>query len=127
MVIGAFGPWIKATAPLIGSLTVSGTDGSNDGWGVVVLAPLGALFLYAAQGAFTRTSRLFTSLLALASGAAAAAICIYDRGRINDVPADVAQTALVSVGWGLNLALAASCVFTVTASTLLFRRASRTS
>src|SRR5262249_16990904 len=42
MVLGAFGPWLKG--PL--GLSVSGTDGSNDGWLVVAVAVLAALFLF---------------------------------------------------------------------------------
>ena len=38
MLIGAFGPWVKAFA-----FTVSGTDGSNDGWIVVVAALFGGV------------------------------------------------------------------------------------
>jgi len=49
--------------------------------------------------------------LALAAGVAAAATTIYDRGNLSDVPEDVEGTGLVSIGWGLNLALGASLVF----------------
>jgi hypothetical protein len=47
MVVGAFGPWVKALG-----IGVSGTDGSNDGWIVVGTALVGGiLFLGLARTA----------------------------------------------------------------------------
>src|SRR5207245_10709136 len=47
MAVGAFGPWVKAFA-----ISVSGTDGSNDGWVV-----LGAAVVGAGLAAVTRANR----------------------------------------------------------------------
>jgi hypothetical protein len=120
MLIGAFGPWLKVSAAFLGSVSVSGTDGGNDGWIVVAASLVGAFLFYAALISSTRTSRIFTGVLALAAGAAALATCIYDRNRLSDPPAEVSEGALISIGWGLNLALAASAVFVVTTGITAF-------
>src|SRR5262245_36247760 len=73
MVVGAFGPWIKALGQSVG-----GTDGSNDGWLVVAVAVLGALAFYAI--------RKFrgSAILALLGGIAGIAVTAYDRSNIQD-------------------------------------------
>ncbi|HVC85788.1 MAG TPA: hypothetical protein VNC40_00030 [Gaiellaceae bacterium] len=99
MAIGAFGPWVKALGQSVG-----GTDGSNDGWLVVAAAAIGGLLFYATRS--TRAAGIWTLL----AGAAGLAVTVYDRNniqnKINQSGAFV--KALASVGWGLNLALAAS-------------------
>jgi hypothetical protein len=104
MLIGAFGPWVKALAQSVG-----GTDGSNDGWLVVAAAVIGSLLFYA-----SRTSRS-AGVFVLLAGAAGLGITLYDR---NNIQSKIDQggalvKAFASVGWGLNLALIASASMTV--------------
>src|SRR5438270_335621 len=97
MVVGAFGPWLKVLGQ-----SVSGTDGSNDGWLVVAAAVIGGLLYYA-----TRDSR-GGAVWALIAGIAGIAVTLYDRSNVQnalDKSGAFAQ-ALVQIGWGLNLALA---------------------
>ena len=99
MLIGAFGPWVKAL-----TISASGTDGSNDGWIVVGAAVIGGgLFL------LTRSAKI-AGLWTLVGGLAGAATAIHDRNQISHMISSdggLAQ-ALVQVGWGLNLAMIAS-------------------
>lgn len=98
MVVGAFGPWAKALG-----LTVSGTDGSNDGWLVALCGGIGLALLLVAQ---PRRRALYGCLLA---GVAGLAVTVYDRNKISDAAADAGPFgSLVEVGWGLNLAMVAS-------------------
>ena len=107
MVVGAFGPWVKALGQSVG-----GTDGSNDGWLVVAAAVIGGLLFYA-----TRTHRA-AAVWALFGGIAGLAVTLYDRSNVqNEIDKGGAfAQALVQVGWGLNLALAASVSMTVAAA-----------
>jgi 4-amino-4-deoxy-L-arabinose transferase-like glycosyltransferase len=108
MVIGAFGPWAKA--PL--GVTVSGTDGSNDGWLVVGAAAVGALFLWARARSRSRGPCLVIGLV----GGGALAVSVHDRTHISNL------NALISVGWGLNLDLVASALLVVMAALLMVYR-----
>jgi hypothetical protein len=100
MAIGAFGPWIKG--PL--GISVSGTDGSNDGWIVVVCAVVAALLLY--EYVVHNGGRLLP-LLALVAGIAATATTIYDRNNVSD-KLKFQGTQIGQIGWGLNAAMVAS-------------------
>src|SRR5436309_14409061 len=71
MVIGAFGPWVKALGQSVG-----GTDGSNDGWLVVAAAVIGGLLFYA-----TRTHRT-AGVWALLGGIGGVAVTLYDRSQV---------------------------------------------
>jgi hypothetical protein len=107
MVVGAFGPWVKALGQ-----SVSGTDGSNDGWFVVAAAVIGGLLFYA-----NRAHRA-AGVWALLGGIAGVGITLYDRSNVQnaiDKGGAFAQ-ALVQIGWGLNLALAASASMAVAAA-----------
>ena len=123
MLVGSFGPWVKVSAAFF-SVSVSGTDRSNDGWLVVAAALVGALVFYAALLSSTKTTRIFTGLLATGAGVLGSAVCIYDRNQLSDAlskaPPEVRQSALLAIGWGLNLALVASVVFTATALVVTF-------
>jgi hypothetical protein len=94
MVVGAFGPW----ATVFG-FSVSGTDGSNDGWLVVAAAAIGGGLYYAMR------RRSDAGVWPLLAGLAGLAVTAYDRQnlQVTGVFAGVVQ-----VGWGLNLALIAS-------------------
>jgi hypothetical protein len=103
MLIGAFGPWAKVFA-----ISVNGTDGSNDGWVVVVLA-----LASAALFAWKRDTRK-AGIWAIAGGALGAIVTIYNRQDITSSPdeegeaGEFIQSIAVQVGWGLNLAIIAS-------------------
>jgi hypothetical protein len=99
MVIGAFGPWVKVLG-----LSVGGTDGSNDGWLVVAAAAIGGLLSYV-----MRNGR-GGGVWALLAGIAGVAVTLYDRSNVQDAikSGGALGAALAEVGWGLNLALAAS-------------------
>jgi hypothetical protein len=108
MLIGAFGPWAKVIG--IVNVSVSGTDGSNDGWLVVVaaLAGIGALALY------TWHKGRFWALGTVLAGVGGTFVTYHDRGNVTDVANDsTSELAAFQVGWGLNLALGASIVFGV--------------
>jgi hypothetical protein len=111
MVVGAFGPWVKALGQ-----SVSGTDGSNDGWLVVAAAVIGGLLFYA-----TRTSRS-AGVWALLGGIAGIGITLYDRSHVQHAinQGGALARALVQIGWGLNLALAASVSMTIAAAVYLY-------
>lgn len=107
MLVGAFGPWIKIAGIL--NTSVSGTDGSNDGWVVVVAAVVGAGGLLA----YSRGKRL-AGAVPLVAGIVGLATTVYDRDNVNDA-LDETESSLVAaqIGWGLNLALGASLVLAV--------------
>ena len=112
MVVGAFGPWVKALGQSVG-----GTDGCNDGWLVVAAAVIGGALFYA-----TRANR-GGGVWALLGGIAGVAITLYDRSNVqNAIDKGGAFTrALVQVGWGLNLALAASASMAVAGAVYWFQ------
>jgi len=99
MVIGGFGPWVTAFG-----ISVSGTDGSNDGWFVVAVAAIGGgLFYYMRQ-------RRDAGVWVILAGLAGVGVTAYDRSNVQnaiDRGGPFAQ-AVAQVGWGLNLALIAS-------------------
>jgi hypothetical protein len=112
MVVGAFGPWLRVLGQSVG-----GTDGSNDGWLVVAAAVIGGLLFYT-----TRTRRA-AGVWDFLAGIAGIAVTLYDRSNVQnaiDNSGAFAQ-ALVQVGWGLNLALAASVSMTVAAAVHWFK------
>lgn len=98
MLIGAFGPWAK-----VFGFSVSGTDGSNDGWFVVVIAvATAALFIWKRE---TRAA----GISAIVGGTIASLVTIYDRQNLTPSSDDgEVLEGLVQVGWGLNLAMLAS-------------------
>lgn len=104
MLLGSFGPWIST---LGGS--VAGTDGSNDGWLVVVAAVLGGVILLP-----TRRYRA-GGIWPLLAGIGGAAVTIHDRSHASHVISgqSVLVRDLVHIGWGLNLAMVASISFAV--------------
>jgi hypothetical protein len=107
MVLGAFGPWVKALGQSVG-----GTDGSNDGWLVVAAAVIGGLLFYV-----TRRHRA-AGVWAFLGGIAGVAVTLYDRSNVQDAidRGGLFAQALVQVGWGLNLALAASVSMSLAAA-----------
>lgn len=111
MLIGAFGPWLKALGQ-----TVSGTDGGNDGWLIVAAAVIATLLLFA-----TRRNR-GAGLWALIAGAISAAVAIHDRSHASNAISHggALLQAVAHIGWGLNLAMVASISFAVAGLSWLF-------
>ena len=104
MVIGAFGPWGKVIGFV--NVSVSGTDGANDGWLVVGAAAAGAACLFA----YSRGARI-AALGTLLAGVGGAYVAIHDRGKVTDAADEnTSDLANIQVGWGLNLAIGASVV-----------------
>lgn len=101
MLIGAFGSWVS----VLGA-SVSGTDGSNDGWIVVGACVVAGAALVRYLQAPRRSAAIGVSL----AGAVGAAVTIWDRVDISNRIEDAGEFAgaLARVGWGLNLALAGS-------------------
>lgn len=123
MLIGSFGPWAKAIGLL--NLSLSGTDGANDGWLVVGAAVIGAaaLVLYdRAYAAWHPRAHLAWALGVLLAGAGGAAVTIYDRGDVTDAANEnTSELVTLQVGWGLNLAMGASIVLGVVGLIALLR------
>lgn len=111
MLVGALGPWIKALG-----VSVSGTDGSNDGWFVV-----GAAVFAGVLAALTHRNR-GAGLCALIGGVAGLAVSAYDRNNVQDKINSGGELLrnVATVGWGLNLCLAASISLGVAGVVWLF-------
>jgi hypothetical protein len=104
MVIGAFGPWLK-----IFGLSVSGTDGSNDGWFVVVAGLLGSLLFYLAR------ERMAGALWPVVAGLVGVFTTLHDRQHFRHAidQGGIFGQELIKIGWGLYLALFASASMAV--------------
>ncbi len=118
IVIGAFGPWVKTAF----GQSASGLDGSSDGW-VMLVGGLGAaIVLTSFVRDPSRTSRVLRSLLILGAGIALFATGVYDWNNVKNAISQRQAEALVSVGWGLELATIASAALVVVALILLVGR-----
>ena len=113
MIVGAIGPWLQA---LSGVVSVSGLDGDNDGWIVVVVGAAGLLiFCAVALGASHRIAWLLP-LIGLIGVVVTAVdrrdVAERDQGGvgITDIFSGTPSTPDldITVGWGLNLAMGAS-------------------
>ena len=93
MVVGAFGPWAT-----VFQVSIRGTDGSNDGWLVVAVAAIGGGLYYVLR------RRSDAGVWPLLAGLAGLAVTVVDRQDLTIL----GFAGVVHVGWGLNLALAAS-------------------
>jgi hypothetical protein len=104
MILGAFGPWVNVLA-----VSVAGTDGNNDGWIIVVLALIAVLSVLGQH----RSRGL--ALLNVLLGLVGLGVTFYDRSNVSSAieQGGTLAGALASVGWGLNLALAASASLTI--------------
>ncbi|MHB8643884.1 MAG: zinc ribbon domain-containing protein [Gaiellaceae bacterium] len=117
MLIGAFGPWLKALGQ-----SVSGTDGGNDGWLVVGAGLIAGLLFIAA-----RRNR-GAGVLGVIGGLIGAFVTIHDRSHVSAAinNGGALTQALVRVGWGLNLAMVASISLGVAGIIWLFAIESET-
>jgi hypothetical protein len=106
MVVGAFGPWVTA----LGILSVSGNDFHKHGWYLAALALAGAMVVFA------RRTNVAGGAWAVVVGLAGTGLAYHDRHDVTSLLAGATTNetqqqlvdALVHVGWGLNVALAAS-------------------
>ena len=105
MVVGAFGPWLNA----LGILSLTGWDvQKKEAGGLVVIALLGGLMV------FVYRSSISSGVWALFAGFAGLALTGWEHHRITSVFAGVdpryqtLERALIHIGWGLDLAIAAS-------------------
>ncbi|TYB40247.1 hypothetical protein FXF50_00440 [Micromonospora sp. AP08] len=84
-VIGSFMPWAKVTAPILGSMSLSGTDGT-DGWIVVVLG-----VVVAAYGGLSLRRQNVPVVAPILAGLAALALFGIGVWKIVDLQATEAQ------------------------------------
>lgn len=106
MVVGSIGPWV--TTPLV---NVNGLDGGKDGWGVVVMAAIGAFVLVV--GVMKQQAPAARWVLA-GCGVIGAAICAFDWQDVESRrTGDLSN--LIHVGWGLQIAAVSSGVLVVCA------------
>ena len=108
MVIGAFLPWLKATAPFVGTITKSGIDG-GDGWffvGFSVCVIAVALMVRSRQKISGVSATIVVLLGALAIGLATYEL-VDAQNRIDDLKASQdGATVIGNMGSGLWLVLA---------------------
>jgi hypothetical protein len=113
LAVGSLAPWAKG--PFGSSL--SGLDGSNDGWSVLGAAVIAAIVLARIQIAPGRRviGRVF---LLLVMAGFSGLIAFVDRGNVSD-------KKLLEVGWGLNLTLVAAISLGLAAIAVYASRPSR--
>lgn len=106
VIIGSLGPWLKVTLPLVGTVTVSGTDGNRDGLFTLVAGVL-AVLIMAVIAVGSRESRSLGALTVVAGllFLIVAGVVTYDwanlQRHISDMDEDYRH--LVTAGWGLYL------------------------
>ena len=103
--IGSFLPWFTASVPLLGDISISGTDGGGDGVFTLILAVISLLALGVL---FVNKWRQIkqVSILTLLLGLAITAIGGYNYATIQKEFFDDPEVAvLVSVGIGLYMVL----------------------
>jgi hypothetical protein len=112
VIIGAFGPWAKVLV-----ISINGTDVSHDGWVVASAAFFGGLLVY------VRRATPSAGSWALLAGIVAMLPAIYDRQHLTHWISNGGPLtqALVHVGWGLNLVIAASISLAICGVTGLIR------
>lgn len=100
--VGCFLPWVKASAPLMGSITVSGVDNGGDGTIFLVLAAVLAAVVYRAQGAPSRAKQLAAAGLVGIIGAG----LLFEANSVSDrLAAAAAASDLISTSYGSGLVL----------------------
>lgn len=79
--VGAFLPWMKAAAPLVGSLTVSGVDDGGDGVVMVLVAVLVAVLAWRLT---TGNASWKAAFAAVILAGAAGLLLVYDVTELAD-------------------------------------------
>lgn len=114
MAVGAIGPWAKG--PLGSSL--SGIDGSNDGWVVLVVALVAGLSTLG----YWHQPRKGTGVVLLVCAAVNGYLTYNDRESVRELVTSDGTAGLVTVGWGLSLALVGAAVLALAGVAMLIRR-----
>jgi hypothetical protein len=135
-IIGSYLPWASISAPIIGTMTVSGIDG-GDGW---ITAGLGILLILYGTLALRRQPHVALGAAAALAGIGAAGVGVWDvinlRMRIADAKAEMAaapdddfgigaamaEAVQAHVGVGLWLVIAAGAVAAGAAMVGLWRQ-----
>lgn len=103
LILGSFLPWIKASAPFVGTITKAGTDGGGDGWIVVacgvVAIVLGVNAINGPQWA-SRAAIVFAVLTAIVVG--------YEFVQVHDRLDSVRGESLIQADYGVGLFLCAA-------------------
>jgi hypothetical protein len=119
MIVAAFGTWVR----VLGLVSVSGVDAGH-GWIVVVAALIGVASLFAARSG-TRP-RIYFLPVAILAGLGGAALSGYDLGSLRSLADDANPRApfipadVISAGWGIYVALIASCGLALASALLWF-------
>lgn len=98
MAIGAFLPWVKVTAPFVGTISVAGMDGGGDGVFFLVLAALAGLWGLAALN-----GRVWRRPVAGVVAAIALALDLYEYSHVSSRITNAPDTIAASVGSGIIL------------------------
>lgn len=113
LAVGSFMPWIEATAPLVGSLSRSGTDGAGDGWVLVIIAIITVVLAWPFVNG--RRLKAGVAIWVAVLGLIAVVVTVWDLidvlDRVDDIQSD--NFAVASVGTGLYLVAAGAIAVTV--------------
>jgi len=117
MVIGAVGPWAK----VLNLITINGTDGGRDGWIVIGAAAFAAILLLV----YSRRRKRWLLVLTVLAGLLGAGTAAYDTVDIGSrfSGSSFGGGGVISVGWGLYVALIGSVSLVAAALALGFRPA----
>lgn len=122
-VIGSQGPWVVVTVPFLGTITYSGTDGTNDGmYSLIAGAIAAALMLVVAVLHIEPRVRQLLAVFSLVAFAVVVVVVLLDWESADDNIAGMILISqdLLSVAWGLYLTLAAGAAgFLLSLVTLL--------
>lgn len=104
-IVGSLLPWATITAPFIGRLTITGTDGD------------GVLFIFAAAALalaiWKRFGAAWLNVLTAVAGLGLAGYGVWKVSEVDALAADAGDTAIVSVGMGLYVLVAAGIALIV--------------
>lgn len=98
--VGCFLPWVKVTAPLIGTLTKSGVDNGGDGLIFLGLAAVLAIIAYQCRDGAGRAQKVATAVFVLIM----AGLTAYELADLSARFADV-DAEFVSTSYGSGLVL----------------------
>lgn len=109
-VIGSMGPWVVVTVPFVGTITYSGTDGTNDGmYSLIAGAIAASLMLVVALFPIDLWIRQLLAVFSLVAFVVVVVVVLLDWESADDNIAGMFLISqdLLSVAWGLYVTLAA--------------------